>query len=273
MARAAKKVSRKKAVRKRGTGTGATATKAPAIAKKGINLQEAGKWLESATAEERVEWTLKYFPGKTVLSSSFGAQSAVSLHMVTQLAPDIPVLLIDTGYLFPETYQFIDQLTERLQLNLKVYRPEMTAAWQEARYGKLWEQGLEGIERYNAINKTEPMDRAVKDLGAKAWIAGVRRDQGSTRNDMDVLVLKNGTLKIHPIIDWNDKTIYDYLKKHDLPYHPLWNEGYTSIGDWNTSHRLTDVKDADSVRFFGLKRECGLHENTESVKELTDYAI
>ncbi|MBX4276529.1 phosphoadenosine phosphosulfate reductase family protein, partial [Mycobacterium tuberculosis] len=87
--------------------------------------------------------------------------------LVNQIRPDIPVILTDTGYLFPETYQFIDELTDKLKLNLKVYRAAESAAWQEARYGKLWEQGVEGIEKYNEINKVEPMNRALKELNAQ----------------------------------------------------------------------------------------------------------
>ena len=82
-----------------------------------------------------------------MLTSSFGAQAAVSLHLVTRINPDIPVVLVDTGYLFPETYRFIDDLTARLKINLKVYRAELSPAWQEARYGQRWNQGLEGLER------------------------------------------------------------------------------------------------------------------------------
>ncbi|MBE4395171.1 phosphoadenosine phosphosulfate reductase family protein, partial [Vibrio parahaemolyticus] len=82
-----------------------------------------------------------------------GIQAAVMLHLVTQEKPDIPIILTDTGYLFAETYRFIDELTKKLNLNLKVYRAEQSAQWQEARYGKLWEQGVEGIEKYNKINK------------------------------------------------------------------------------------------------------------------------
>ncbi|VED06902.1 phosphoadenosine phosphosulfate reductase [Escherichia coli] len=86
----------------------------------------------------------------------------MSLHLVNQIHPDIPVILTDTGYLFPETYRFIDELTDKLKLNLKVYRATESAAWQEARYGKLWEQGVEGIEKYNDINKVEPMNRGAE---------------------------------------------------------------------------------------------------------------
>lgn len=94
----------------------------------------------------------------------------MSLHLVNQIHPDIPVILTDTGYLFPETYRFIDELTDKLKLNLKVYRATESAARQEARYGKLWEQGVEGIEKYNDINKVEPMNRALKELNAQTGL-------------------------------------------------------------------------------------------------------
>jgi phosphoadenosine phosphosulfate reductase len=236
------------------------------------SLKDAAEALAGTDAEGRIEWALRRFPGQTVLSSSFGAQSAVLLHMATRRQADLPVVLLDTGYLFPETYRFIDELTERLGLNLKVYRARESAAWQEARYGKLWEQGVEGLRRYNELNKTEPMDRALRELGAKAWISGVRRDQSEEREKMDVLGLKNGVVRVHPLIDWNDKMVYDYLTAHGLPYHPLWYEGYPSIGDWHTSHRLVDGEEG-AVRFFGLKRECGLHEETRTARDAGDFMI
>lgn len=224
-------------------------------------LAEINHRLESASAEERVAWAVERFGERLVLSSSFGAQAAVCLHLVTRQRPDIPVILIDTGYLFPETYRFIDALTERLDLNLHVYRSAQSPAWQEARYGRLWEQGLEGIERYNQINKVEPMQRALKELGAEAWIAGLRRQQARSRAHLDVVAQRNGRYKVHPIIDWTDRDVYRYLSAHDLPYHPLWEQGYVSIGDVHTTRRLADGMSEEETRFFGLKRECGLHEH------------
>lgn len=135
-----------------------------------LALAETNAELEKLDAEGRVAWALDNLPGEYVLSSSFGIQAAVSLHLVNQIHPDIPVILTDTGYLFPETYRFIDELTDKLKLNLKVYRATESAAWQEARYGKLWEQGVEGIEKYNDINKVEPMNRALKELNAQTWL-------------------------------------------------------------------------------------------------------
>lgn len=223
-------------------------------------LERLSRKLEGERAEQRVAWAMERFGERLVLSSSFGAQSAVLLHMVTRQRPGIPVVLVDTGYLFPETYRFVDDLTARLDLNLRVYRSQLGPAWQEARYGRLWEQGVAGIERYNRINKVEPMQRALRELGADAWISGLRRQQSSTRRDLDVLNEQNGRVKVHPIIDWTDRDIFQYLKAHDLPYHPLWHEGYVSIGDWHTTTRLADGMSEEDTRFFGLKRECGLHE-------------
>lgn len=212
-------------------------------------------------AKERVAAALARLPGPHVLSSSFGAQAAVSLHLVTRLAPRIPVILIDTGYLFPETYRFIDLLVERLDLNLKVYRSAQSAAWLEARHGKLWEQGRAGIERYNRMHKVEPMERALRELQAGTWFAGLRREQSASRATIEPVQLTGaGRYKVHPLFDWTDHEVYRYLRKHDLPYHPLWEQGYVSIGDWHTTQRLGDVADPEATRFFGLKRECGLHE-------------
>jgi phosphoadenosine phosphosulfate reductase len=225
-----------------------------------IDIAERQEALEAMTAQQRVAWGLEQFQDRIVLASSFGAQSALMLHMVTQEWPEIPVVLVDTGYLFPETYQFIDQLTERLKLNLQVYRNPISPAWQEARYGRLWEQGLEGIEFYNQINKIEPMRRALDELSADAWFAGLRRQQARSRQDTNVFTVQNDRYKIHPVIDWTDKDIFYYLKQYDLPYHPLWHEGYVSIGDWHTTKRLDEVDNEEETRFHGLKRECGLHE-------------
>ncbi|MCL6364157.1 phosphoadenylyl-sulfate reductase [Pectobacterium carotovorum subsp. carotovorum] len=223
-------------------------------------LATVNSQLESLSAQERVSWALENLPGDYVLSSSFGIQAAVSLHLVTQQRPDIPVILTDTGYLFPETYQFIDALTEQLTLNLQVYRATESPAWQEARYGKLWEQGVEGIERYNLLNKVEPMNRALSELKAKTWFAGLRREQSGSRGELPVLAIQRGVFKFLPIIDWDNRTVYQYLKENGLSYHPLWEQGYLSVGDTHTTRKWEPGMAEEETRFFGLKRECGLHE-------------
>lgn len=216
--------------------------------------------LERMTAEERVAWALETLPGQYMLSSSFGAQSAVMLHLLSSQKRDIPVVVIDTGYLFPETYRFIDELTDRLSLNLRVYTPATSTAWQEARHGRRWEQGVSGIDAYNRDNKVEPMERALLELGVGTWFAGVRRSQSEGRADKPLIQSSGERWKVHPIADWSDRDVHRYLLEHDLPYHPLWEKGYVSIGDVHTTRTLAEAGSAEATRFFGLKRECGLHE-------------
>ena len=235
-----------------------------ATADLGFDPRENNERLEKASASERLAWASAQFGGGLVLSSSFGAQAAVMLHLATQMRPDIPVIFVDTGYLFQETYEFAERLAKRLEVNLRVYRSRRSPAWQEAIDGKRWEQGVEGIEAYNQENKVEPMNRALDELNATAWLAGLRRQQSSSREKLTVLALAKDRVKIHPIIDWTDKNVHDYLKANDLPYHPLWEQGYISIGDTHTTRKMEDGMSEEETRFFGLKRECGLHEGTDS---------
>ena len=224
------------------------------------DLGKINQAFEAFSAHKRVEQALELLPGAHVMTSSFGAQAAVMLHLVNEVMPKIPVILIDTGYLFPETYRFIDDLKERLDLNLKVVRSDESPAWQESRFGKLWDQGLDGIEQYNRINKQEPLNRALKEMGAETWFSGLRRVQAETRSKTAPIELKRGRYKVHPLCDWTDRDVGQYLSKHGLPYHPLWEKGYLSIGDWHTTRSLAQVDSMEELRFFGLKRECGLHE-------------
>ncbi len=219
----------------------------------------ANKWLEEQDAETRIAWALENLPRDHVLSSSFGIQSAVMLHMMTQHVPDMPVLFFDTGYLFPETYRFVDDMTARLSLNLQVFRAEMSPAWQEARFGQLWEQGEEGLKKYNTMNKVEPMQRAMNKFSAGTWYSGLRRVQAETRSDRKILEFQHGRVKFHPIVDWTNRDVHFYLKEHDLPYHPLWEEGYVSVGDTHTTRKLELGMTEEETRFNGMSRECGLH--------------
>lgn len=226
----------------------------------GAALDRLNAWLEGLDADARIRFALDHLPGAHALSSSFGAQAAVSLHLLNKHLPGLPVVVVDTGYLFAETYRFIDALTERLALNLHIVRSARSPAWIEARHGRLWEQGLDGIERYNRIHKVEPMQRALRELGVGTWFAGLRRSQSQGRSRTPVLQRREGRFKLHPIVDWSDRDVGRYLSQHGLPYHPLWEQGYVSIGDTHTTRPLLDGMREEDTRFFGLKRECGLHE-------------
>ena len=216
--------------------------------------------LAKLDAQQRMAYSIDNFSPRFALTSSFGVQSAVCLHLATQVMPDIPVIVVDTGYLFPETYQFIDALTKRLKLNLKVIQNPTSPAWFEARHGQLWNSGIKGIEAYNQLRKTAPLEQALTDLGIKTWFSGIRRNQSDSRANKNFIEEKKGRYKVHPILDWTDRDVFLYLKKHDLPYHPLWEQGYLSIGDTHSTQSIHQVDQVEQLRFFGLKRECGIHD-------------
>ena len=215
--------------------------------------------LEKKSADQRIDWAIQNFSQNIFMSTSFGIQSAVMLHIITQKIPHIPIVFIDTGYLFPETYEFAETLSKRLKLKVLTFKSLVEPKQQELKYGKLWEQGIEGLNKYNKLNKIDPMKRAIKELNKKAWFAGIRREQSQSREEKPVVEIQNNITKIYPIIDWDDRKIDIYLKKNNLPYHPLWNKGYVSVGDWHSSKPLTSNMKPEETRFNGLKRECGLH--------------
>ena len=160
------------------------------------------EWLASVDAATRVHWALKNLPGPYALSSSFGAQAAVSLHLVTQVDPDIPVLVIDTGYLFSETYQFIKQLEQQLELNIQSFSSPQSVEDFEAQYGKLWQQGREGLDKYLELRKVEPRAQhwqakvvgQVQDSpGGRERFDGVIAFLTAFLNDTDVKLVSSDT--------------------------------------------------------------------------------
>jgi len=229
----------------------------------GTALEETNRFLLGLSADARVAWAIENTPGVHVVTSSFGVQAAIMLHLVTQQAPGIPVVVVDTGYLFPETYQFMDALTSRLNLNLVVCRAELSPAWQEARYGKQWEQGIDGIKAYNHRNKVAPLDAKFDALGVTTWFTGLRREQASSRAETPFIDVAAGRIKVQPIADWTKQDVHRYLEKHELPYHPLFEQGYVSIGDTHSTRPLTLGMTEEETRFGGLVRECGLHVKSE----------
>ncbi len=224
-----------------------------------LDLDRANDDLRGAAPEDIVAWAADRYGDRLVMSTSFGATSALMLHLVSRVAPETKVICIDTGYLFPETYRFADDLSRRLGISILWYSAEMTAARQEALYGKMWEQGDEGVERYLRINKVEPMQRALRDVGAAAWLAGLRSDQTEHRAALRPVEVQNGRVKVHPILGFTDEDVARYMDRFDLPYHPLYAQGYRSIGDHHSTLPTTPDMDPRDGRILGRKKECGLH--------------
>lgn len=226
-----------------------------------LNLNVVNQNLSNWQAPQIVEWAAATFEEGLVLSTSFGIQSAVMLHMVTQVMPNIPVIWVDTGYLPTKTYQLAEALTERLQLNLNVYQSPLSPAHMEALHGQLWaKQDVASLNRYDQIRKVEPMQRALKDLQATAWLSGLRQDQTDFRKTLQLVNRQEDLYKVLPILNWHSRDIYQYLTKYDLPFHPFFYQGYVTVGDWHSSRPLmAEDTDERSTRFHGLKQECGLH--------------
>ncbi|MCC6849758.1 MAG: phosphoadenylyl-sulfate reductase [Deltaproteobacteria bacterium] len=209
--------------------------------------------LEEGTRAQ-VAWADRVFRRRLIVSTSFGIQSAVILHLVSRMIPDVPVVFVDTGYLVPETYRYAEQLTTLLCLNVKRYAGAMAPAEMEARHGSLWETDL---DEYHRIRKVEPMRRAIAELDAHAWIAGLRADQTTFRATLDPVTFQDGVFKVHPILRWRAQDVYYYMEHYRLPQHPLWEKGFTRVGDWHSTS--AGGEDDKHARFDGRAEECGLH--------------
>ncbi|QJE98647.1 phosphoadenylyl-sulfate reductase [Luteolibacter luteus] len=220
-------------------------------------------------AGERLQLLHERYGKRLIASTSFGLQAAVMLDLISRYAPEIPVVWIDTGFNFPETYRYAEDLANRFGTDLRVYQPTHSAARMEALWGKLWEQGLEGLTKYAMLTKIEPMDRALRETGGDVWISGLRRSQSSSRVERPYAEQQKKTLKVYPILDWADAQVSVYMHDRGLPQHPLAAEGYVTMGDWHSTKPAVDGLDAEATRFNGEKYECGLHLDSGN----TDFQI
>ncbi len=239
------------------------------------DLLALNECLETLSAERFVAWSAETFGEGLVLSTSFGIQSAALLHLATEQAPKIPVVWVDTGYLPAETYRFAESLAKRLDLNLHVAQAEVSPARMEALHGRLWEEGTpEALAEYHRIRKVEPMQRALAELGATAWMSGIRGQQTEHRAELPLLGRQGGRYKVSPLLRWSTRDVHAYLKRHDLPYHPLFDEGYATVGDWHSSRPVTaDDADERDTRFGGVAAECGLHLEASEDESLVSSAL
>ncbi|MBC7784872.1 MAG: phosphoadenylyl-sulfate reductase [Burkholderiales bacterium] len=228
-----------------------------------IDLPEVNLLLEERTPPQIAAWAAAQFGGDLVMSSSFGAESAVLLHMAIQNSPRIRVIMVDTGYLFPETYAFMESLRKRFDLNVWVYRTHQDPV-------KYLHDKAEAFDWRNDVdsccgaNKNEPFDRAMKELAPAAWLRGIRRDQADTRASRQIVEWsrRNNCYAISPLLPWSNRQIGLYMKEHELPYHPLVEKGYLSIGcnPLSCTRPVLPGEDPRAGRWAGKeKTECGLH--------------
>ncbi|MEB3172753.1 MAG: phosphoadenylyl-sulfate reductase [Cyanobacteriota bacterium] len=229
-----------------------------------VVLEQARGQLETLPAQERLAWAHNAFGERFALTTSFGIQAAVLLHMVSELGrrsgQQVQVIWVDTGYLPAETYAYADQLVERLALKLHVAQGAISPAHMEARHGRLWETGeLADLELYHRIRKVEPLDRALENLQVSCWASGVRGSQTDHRRAMQTLDPVRGRWSLRPLLNWSKRDVYYYMQEHDLPQHPLFEQGYSTVGDWHSSAPDDGGVSGRATRFGGLKQECGIH--------------
>jgi phosphoadenosine phosphosulfate reductase len=214
--------------------------------------------LEERPAEEVLAWAVDRFAGRIVLTCSWQMQSSVLVDMLDRIGAEIRIVELDTGLLFPETYETRDRLIERYDLTVERVDPPQTVAEQALSEGpELWRRDP---DRCCALRKVAPLGRAL--VGMDAWITGIRRVQSPGRLtarkvDMDE---SRGVVKIQPLVDWTDEDVVGYLYAHDVPYNPLHDQGYPSIGCTPCTRAVREGEDARAGRWAHKgKTECGLH--------------
>jgi phosphoadenosine phosphosulfate reductase len=225
-----------------------------------VDPQQVCADLEQRDALGRLRWGLETFGEGFALTTSFGIQAAVSLHLISRLERPVSVIWVDTGYLPAETYTYAAELIERLGLQVHVAQSTVSPARMEALHGRLWETGrVEDLETYHRIRKVEPLDRAMAELGVTCWASGVRGRQTDHRRGMQPLQMVRGRWALRPLLDWTSRDVYYYMEENGLPQHPLFAKGYSTVGDWHSSAPDDGSSSGRSTRFGGLKQECGIH--------------
>lgn len=199
---------------------------------------------------------LEQYPEEITLVSSFGADSAVLLHMVAEIDRATPVIFVDTGKLFPATLRYRDDLVDRLGLSdVRSQTPDPEDLAEKDTGGMLW---MSDTDACCHIRKVLPLDMALD--GFSAWISGRKRFQSSNRANLALFEVDDGRVKVNPLADWSAADVLDYAKVHDLPPHPLVAQGYPSIGCLPCTDKVKPGEDPRAGRWRGQdKTECGIH--------------
>jgi phosphoadenosine phosphosulfate reductase len=234
------------------------------ISSDALDLDELNGLFEASHPEKMVAWAAGRFGPNLVMTSSFGAESALLLHMASTALPEIRVIMVDTGYLFPETWQHMENLRRRLNLNVCIYRTRNDPIAYLHAAGEENPAFRSDRDACCGANKIEPMNRAMKELSPAAWLRGVRRNQTPERQAMRHVewAARYNCHAISPLLNWGSREIHAYMKKHDLPYHPLYEKGYASIGcnPLSCTRPIQAGEDDRAGRWSGSgKVECGIN--------------
>jgi phosphoadenosine phosphosulfate reductase len=228
-------------------------------------INDLNEKFQEATVGEVLSWFLNEFKGKIALSSSLGAEDQVLTEMVTGIDKEATVFTLDTGRLFPETYDLIHRTNTRYGIKIKAFFPEASRV-EEMVNNKginLFYESIENRKQCCHIRKIEPLKRAFK--GLDVWICGLRREQSVTRQDMKLVEWDeaNGLIKLNPLIEWTEKDVWDYINENKIPYNPLHDKGYPSIGCQPCTRAIMEGEDVRAGRWWWENpdtKECGLHK-------------
>ena len=227
-------------------------------------IKKINSEFSKSSPEETLEFFLKEFKGRIGLASSLGLEDQVLTHMISEIDPATKIFTLDTGRLFLETYELISKTEEKYNINIQIYFPD--AAKVEDMVNKkgvnLFYESVENRKLCCHIRKIESLKRAFSDLDL--WICGLRSEQSVTRINTKLLEWDeaNGLLKLNPLVNWNYKEVMDYIRKFDVPYNPLHDKGFLSIGCQPCTRAVEDGEDERSGRWWWEKpesKECGLH--------------
>jgi phosphoadenosine phosphosulfate reductase len=224
---------------------------------KQCDFQSINQHFMEKSLEELLKWSFSTFGDTVVQVTSFGPTGMVLLDHLARLKPGVRVITLDTGLLFPETYDLMEAVQRRFAINLDVRRPPLTPAEQTTRHGELW---TSNPDHCCYLRKVLPLQEALQ--GVNAWFSGLRRDQSMTRAHLHLVAWDNSydIVKINPLADWSRAQVWKYLTERNLPYNALHNQGYTSIGCTPCTRPAANPSDERSGRWPGLdKTECGLH--------------
>ncbi|HEY3787994.1 MAG TPA: phosphoadenylyl-sulfate reductase [Urbifossiella sp.] len=220
----------------------------------------ANDQLTMALPDEVLRWAVERFHPRLIMATAFGAEGCCIIHMLAQIEPHTKVINIDTGYQFSETLELRERIKERYGITVEYIRPELTVPeYEEEHGGPLYELRS---DQCCFDRKILPLRKAMKRLDPMAWISAIRKDQTADRGQANVVQwdAKFNVVKINPLLNWTKKDVWAFVMKHDVPYNPLHDRDYPSIGCWPCTRPVHAGEDDRAGRWSGkVKKECGLH--------------
>lgn len=223
-------------------------------------LAVLAKRFEGADPQSVLTWAVEMFHPHLALACSFGAEDVVLTALLGEVKPGARAFYLDTDLFFPETYSVRDRLAEKYPIEFVRIAPALGLAEQEHEHGpELWRHKPDLCCR---IRKVEPLEGVFRQLGLKAWITGIRREQSPTRANAPVVEWDKrfGVVKINPLVSWTWEQVWDYIRANDVPYNELHDKGYPSIGCAPCTRHVAEGEDARAGRWSGFRKtECGLH--------------